>query len=286
MDLLLRGESSPEKKMDEQLKTHFKAFQLPTGGTHWIPSDLDLELPAKTSVAPEHVHFLAYIPWQDEYLRLVPVAYRDFFIFVLPHLHVRTVDVHIATCLHYADELILATPGVIDERVVHEAFILHDCGWSQMREEEIAASLGIPGLALSADAAKPKIRHAELGRELAKRILGEYRFDPPLTAEQMEIIGTAIFYHDKPEELAAMSNLPVSIQVVCDTDHLWSYTHANFWQDTVRKGMDPRDYLENLGIDLNAYFVTEPGKRKAAQMLEGRGEEVKVWEVWVSSHRN
>jgi hypothetical protein len=268
--------------MVDHAMPQFKEFQLPTGETHWIPADLDLEIPRESSIAPELVHFLTFIPWRNDYLDLAPAAYRDFFSFTLPYLHVRTTDVHIATCLPYADELITVTPGVIDERVVHVAFILHDCGWSQMSEEEIAASLGVVGLALSADAAKPKARHAELGRELAKRILREYRFDPPLSEEQKKIIDTAIFYHDKPEELAAMADLPLSIQVVCDTDHLWSYTHANFWQDTVRKGVEPGDYLENLGSDLDGYFVTEPGKRKARRMLEERRGEVRAWEKWLS----
>ena len=159
---------------------------------------------------------------------------------------------------------------------MHVAFILHDSGWSQMTEAEIAASLGVAGLALSGGAVAPKARHVELARDLAVRILGEYPFVPPLTDEQKEMIYTAILFHDKPEELAAMGGVPAAIQVVCDTDHLWSFTHENFWQDTVRKGVDPPAYLENLGKDLDGYFVTPAGKRRAARMLEERAVEVAV----------
>jgi hypothetical protein len=60
-------------------------------------------------------------------------------------------------------------------------------GWSQMTEG-IAASLGVTGLALSGGAVTPKLRHVELARDLAVRILGEYPFAPPLTDEQKELI--------------------------------------------------------------------------------------------------
>ena len=197
---------------------------------------------------------------------------------MLPYLHVRTTDVHVATCLRFAKELIRENPSTIDERVVHVAFILHDTGWSQMTEAEIAGSLGVDGLALFGAAIGPKAHHVELGRDLAERILSEYMFDPPLSDRQKEMIFTAILFHDKPEQLAAMGGVSAEIQTVCDTDHLWSFTHENFWQDTVRKGVDPRAYLENLGKDLEGYFVTGAGKRRAAAMLGERRAEVVAWQ--------
>jgi hypothetical protein len=259
----------------------FKPLRLPTGEQVWIPADLHLLLPASASVGPELLHYLAYIPWDPGYLERVDLAYRDFFLVVLPYLHVRTTDVQVATCLPYARELIRDHPGPVDERVVYVAFILHDSGWSQMTEAEIAASLGVSGLALSGEAVAPKARHTELARDLAERLLGEYSFDPPLTHVQTELIYTAILYHDRPEELAALGSVPASVQVVCDTDHLWSFTHENFWQDTVRKGVDPRLYVENLRQDLGGYLVTEAGKRRAALMLEDRRAEVESWTKWV-----
>jgi hypothetical protein len=260
----------------------FKPLRLPAGEAVWIPADINLLIPESASVASELLHFLAYIPWEASYLERVDPAYREFFQLVLPYLHVRTTDVHVATCLPYARELIEENPVDVDERVVHVAFILHDSGWSQMSEAEIAASLGVAGLALSGEAVAPKLRHVGLARELAERLLPEYPFDPPLTDEQTAMIYAAILFHDKPEQLAATGDVPASIRIVFDTDHLWSFTHENFWQDTVRKGVDPREYLENLGNDRDGYFVTEQGKRKAAEMLEQRRAEAASWEDWVS----
>lgn len=262
----------------------FTIFRLPTGEAAWIPADIHLLLPAQTSIDRRLLHYLIYIPWDDQYMRLVGPDYRDFFRFALPYLHVRTTDVHVATCFPFAKEIIAADPESVDERVVHLAFILHDSGWSQMTEQEIADSLGVEGLALSGTAVAPKARHAELGRELAQRILGEHKLQPPLTEAQKALIYQAIFYHDKPQQLATIGGMPPSIRVVCDVDHLWSFTHENFWQDTIRKGVDPRVYVENLAADLEGYFVAEAGRNKARELLEARRAEVASWTDWVERH--
>ena len=264
----------------------FTALSLPTGESVWIPADVNLQLPAATSIDRSLLHCLIYIPWDDKYMKLVPLEYRDFFQVVLPYLHVRTTDVHVATCLPFAKELLRADRESVDERVVHLAFILHDAGWSQMTEQEIADSLGVAGLALSGAAVNPKARHVELGKELAQRILGEYAFQPPLTQRQEDLIYQAILYHDQPQQLAVTAGIAPSSRMVCDVDHLWSFTHENFWQYAVRKGVDPRVYLKNLENDLDSYLVSEPARRKARHMLAARNAEVAAWEDWASSrHR-
>jgi len=259
-------------------KERFKTLRLPSGVEAKVPADLDLRLPETASVDRSLLQRLIFIPWDDKYLARVPADYRRFFDAVLPYLHVRTTDVHVATCLPFAAELIRQDPVKVDARVVHLAFILHDTGWSQMSEEEIADSLGVEGSALSGAAVGPKERHVELGRAVAERVLKEHPPEPPVTDDQREMIFQAILYHDKPAKLAAMGELPASVRVVCDVDHLWSFTRENFWQDTVRKGVDPTAYVKNLGEDLEGYFVAEPGRNKARQMLEQRRLEVEAWE--------
>jgi hypothetical protein len=263
----------------------FKEFSLPDGKGAWIPSDVDLRLPEGAAVDHARLHALAFIPWDDRYLLPLDPSYRGFFQSVLPYLHVRTTDVHVATCLPFARELIAAESEPVDQRVVHIAFILHDCGWSQMSEEEIADSLGVEGLALSTTAMGPKTRHAELGRDLAQRLLREFPTEPLLTASQEEMICRAILFHDKPELLSTQGDFPASVRVVCDVDHLWPFTHENFWQDTVRKALAPPAYLANLGADLESYFVGEAGRRKARQMLEVRAQEVDAWAAWTARQR-
>jgi hypothetical protein len=258
----------------------FTPFTLPSGQSAWIPADIELRLPQNSSLDAADLHYLIYLPWHDQYLQLVEPAYQDFFKVVLPYLHARSTDVHVATCLPFIKELSQAESGPVDERVVQIAFMLHDSGWSQMSELEIAESLGVVGLSLSGHAVQPKARHAILGQQVAQQVLEVYSFQPPLTASQKNDIYQAILYHDRPQELAAAGGIPASLKVVCNTDHLWSFTHPNFWQDTLRKGVQPSAYLENLGQDLDAYFVSEPGRCKARQLLAERALEVEDWKNW------
>ena len=263
----------------------FVRFDIPAGGQAWIPADLSLRVPTASSLEPHSLHYLIYIPWDEKYLAFIEKDYRDFFLAVLPYLHSRSTDVHVATCLPFVKELIEADHEPVDERVVYPAFILHDSGWSQMTELEIASSLGVQGLALSGEAVAPKLRHVQLGKEIAQQVLEQNPINPPLTPAQKDIIFQAILYHDKPQELADLGHIPASVRVVCDVDHLWSFTHENFWQDTVRKGVEPPAYLVNLQNDLDGYFVAEPGKRRARMLLEERRAEVDAWQEWVARHK-
>ncbi len=255
----------------------FKAIELPGNKSASVPNDVELKLPEHSTLDASRLHFLVTIPWNEKYLKYVDDTYQDFFKTVLPYLHARTTDVHVATCIPFIKELIQAIGKPVDERVVYAAFILHDSGWSQMTEEEIASSLGVTGLALSDSAMGPKEKHAVLGKDIASNMLNEYRFSPPLNEAQKDLICKAVLYHDKPWELASNGDIPLEVKLVCDVDHLWSFTHENFWQDTVRKGVDPVSYLENLRRDLDGYFVTEEGKAKARSLLAERKAEVEVW---------
>jgi hypothetical protein len=254
----------------------FIPFSLPTGEQAWIPEDIELRIPHKSLLDGRDLQALIYLPWHKRYLEQVDPAWRDFFKVVLPHLHARSVDVHVVTCLPFVKELIQAGEGQADERVAHIAFMLHDSGWSRMSELEIAQSLGVQGLSLSGEAVRPKIKHAILGQEIAQKILDGYPFQPPLTLEQKEAIYQIILFHDRPRELAG-GKIPITMKVVCDADHLWSFTHLNFWQDTLRKGVKADSYLKNLTTDLDSYLVSEPGKQKARQLLKERGKEVEAW---------
>jgi len=255
----------------------FKQIRLDAGKVYFVPSDLELREPSESSLDAGRRHFAIYIPWADKYLANVPAAYQAFFQKALPYLHARTTDVHITQCLPFAHELIQATPQPTDERVIHVAFILHDSGWSQMTEAEVADSLGVKGLVLTGASVGPKEKHARLGRDIAEKVLNEFEFQPRLTDAQKNEIFQAILFHDKPWELAAGGDIPINVKIVCDVDHLWSCTHENFWQDTLRKGVAPPVYLENLGNDLDGYFTTAQGKAKARQLLEARRVEVEEW---------
>jgi hypothetical protein len=254
----------------------FTAYTLPNGQIFPIPKDVRLRVPGRTSLSTDLLHFLVYIPWQQQYLAHVPGEYRDFFTHLLPYLHSRTTDVHVALCLPYVRTLAAKFSAEIDLRTVYVAFILHDIGWSQMTEQEIAASLGVQGLALTGGAVAPKEKHAVAGKALAQQILTSYPFSPPLDVQQRSLIFDAILYHDRPWELALNGDVPNEVKLACDVDHLWSFTHQNFWQDTVRKGVAPAAYIQNLATDLDGYFLTGEAKAMARKMLAERAAEVRV----------
>lgn len=241
-----------------------------------LPSDLTLVVPQDVEVPEEERYRLAYIPWEEKYLQRVPEEYKDFFLFVLPHVHVRTTDVHVAICLSLLPTLVDRFTTSINQRVVGYALILHDVGWSKVTPVEMAMSFHVPGVTLTKDAMEPKEKHAIEGRKRAETLLATYPFDPPLTESERETILSCVRYHDQPWVVSqqAMHN---EVQIVVDCDHLWSFTHENFWQDTVRKNIEPTRYLTNLRNDLDAYFVTDVGKHMAKELLTAREREVQLY---------
>lgn len=239
-----------------------------------IHSDIRLELPENIIIDDSQWHYLIYIPWDNKYLQWVPTEYHEFFKFVLPNLKVRTTDVHTARSMSYLDDFKDHFKNEnINWRVVAISLILHDCGWSQLTQQEVASSLGVKGLKLSTEALSPKEAHAQKGHDLARRVLEEFQFEPALTNQEKELILKSVRYHDKPEEVAG-SNMPLEVQILVDLDHIWSFTHENFWQDTIRKEVDAEQYAQNLETDLDSYFVTDFGKKLASQLLSERKKEI------------
>src|SRR5882757_471352 len=122
-------------------RTRFQKLDLPGGGTAYIPDDITILFPEAPDIPMEDRHYLAYIPWDDRYLKHIPRKYRDFFVYALPHLHARTSDVHTALSVSQLPKLFGTTAADFDDRAVYLALILHDCGWSEVSQQELAASL-------------------------------------------------------------------------------------------------------------------------------------------------
>lgn len=240
--------------------------------------DIKLGLPKNSKLPQKDMHFLYFIPWEEKYIHFIPLEFRSFFTEILPYLSARTTDVHTAICLQYLDEFIEKTElngDSVNRKILAYALILHDSGWSQMSEQEIATSLGVVGLALNDKAMGPKEKHAVLGAEIATKILKQNQDSLRLSDQEIDAISSAILFHDKPEEVAGADNpMPIEVQLLVDLDHIWSFTYLNFWQDTLRKGVAPHEYWENLNHDLDKYFVTTIGKQKARELLMQRKTEL------------
>jgi hypothetical protein len=231
--------------MSENSTHTFWQIKLPNGRTAYLPDDINVKLPEDTDVAPERVHLLAHIPWVDKYLDMVPDAYRAFFRFTLPYLNARTTDVHTALSVSHIAELIKATPDVVNENILYSAVILHDSGWAQLSHQEIADSLDYSAVAYSPRALKPKEAHATLGAKMAQKLLSEHDGDLGLSTDQQTFVQDLVYYHDQIRPWPTKPE-PVEYLLLGDADRLWSYTHENFWLDTIRKNVAPTIYVKTL----------------------------------------
>ncbi len=241
---------------------------------YWIPLDLNLQMPKNSILPIDQQHFLAFIPWEDKYFDLIPDDLKIFFEHIKDKLSVRTTDVHTAVCLGMIDQYLSKFPEA-NRQVVGLALILHDVGWSNLTEQEIALSLGVSGLQLTNQAVAPKLKHAVLGQKISKEILDTYKFNKPLNENEMQLILQAIRYHDEPWEIKNEDNeIPIEVKLLVDLDHIWSFTYQNFWQDTARKGVEPEEYADNLEADTDSYFISDFGKQKARELLKDRRDEI------------
>jgi hypothetical protein len=256
-------------------KPGFTTVKLPGNRVANVPEDIVIKLPENSPVTDDRLHLLAYIPWDDKYLAYIPDEYTDFFKFVVPHLGARTTDVHTALSVsHLAELMSLSNNQPIDKDVLYVSVILHDSGWPMMEPSEIADSLSYNSVeAYSPQAMKPKEMHATLGSYAAKKMLREYSGAPELSEAQQKFVRDLVYYHDqirpwpeKPE--------PIEYLLLGDADRMWSYTHENFWLDTIRKNTEPAQYLENLRNALEDYFLTEQGRTIARRLVGERAQEV------------
>ena len=254
---------------------HFWNLDLPEGNHAPVPNDIKIVLPETSAITPDRLHLLAYIPWDEKYLGKVPEAYRDFFSFVVPYLHARTTDVHTVLSVSHVAELIALTDVPVRERLLTISVILHDSGWAQLSEEEIANSLDYSALAYSDQALQPKKAHSIVGAKMATKLLDEYG-NTGLSSEEKALVSQLVYFHDQvlPWGEVTLGKPPIEYYLLGDADRLWSYTHENFWLDTIRKNVPARQYVQNLDNALEDFFLTEQGKQIARRLIAERKAEV------------
>lgn len=249
----------------------FLNLELPTR-TVMLPESVRVMLPEEQAISQERIHLLAHLPWDDAYLEKVPAEYQDFFSFVLPYLNARTTNVHTALSVSHLEELISLSQQEVDRDVLYAAVILHDSGWAQLSPEDIANSLDYSALAYSPQALKPKEAHATLGAKIAHKLLKEYE-GLRLAVKQKQYICELVYYHDQIRPWPETPE-PIEYLLLGDADRLWSYTHENFWLDTIRKNIDPEPYVQSLENALESFFLTKQGRLIARRLIAERKNEV------------
>jgi HD domain len=233
-------------------------------------------VPGAAGVASHRRHFLAYIPWHDQYAHHFPREYHDFFRHVQPYLSVRTSDVHTAVSASLLPELMAALGRPDDLRVLYLALILHDCGWHLVSDSRLADSLDYPGVIYTRSAAQAKVMHTILGAAFALRLLDSFKFQQKLSIGQQQFISDIILYHERPQHYRPGMPPPLELTLVCEADRLWPFTRENFWLDTVRKGVEPHVYVENVAADIPRLLLTPAGRSIARRLATERRREVEA----------
>lgn len=243
----------------------------------YIPNGIQIIKPHHATleeVPREHLHSLAYIPWNETYLEHIPIEYRRFFLSILPKLNARTTDVHTALSVSFVDELIGLSGRKVNRKVLMIALLLHDIGWAQLTPAQIALSLNYSAFTYNEDALQPKRLHASIGADIAQSVLDESADSLHIDGQEKDFIVKLVRFHDqinpwpeKPE--------PIEYLLLGDADRLWSYTHENFWLDTIRKNTPPNQYIDNITAAIDSYFLTDAGKQIARRLAAERRIEVK-----------
>lgn len=261
-------------------------IDLPTGREATLPADVHLKFLEGRDLTPQQLCATAYIPWREKYLQVVPKEYQAFFTYVLPYLNNRTTNVHTALSVSQVPFLISHSTEPVDTRIVYLGTILHDAGWSLVSQQGIADSLSYSGLTLSESSRLPKQQHVMIGAALAYDLLDKYDFgDKPVSEAAKRQISQSIRRHDydAPWDKGKFPQLAVETKLICDADRLWSYTHENFWQDTVRKNVEPENYLLTISGAIEDYFITPQGKVRAHGLVADRRKEVEEFLSYAKS---
>ena len=112
---------------------------------------------------------------------------------------------------------------------------------------------------------------------MAYKLLRDY------PAEKLDITADDIFTstemirrhdHDAAWEKGKFGTIPLENNLLCDCDRLWSYTHEDFWLDTICKMIEPEEYIDAIDNAIESYFFTTAGKIHARELIAERRKEV------------
>lgn len=262
----------------------FRVVTLRDGHSQLIPADVEITEPTDNPVPRERLHLLAHIPWHRRYLKLIPEDYRDFFEYLLPHLAQRTTNVHTALSVAFVPYLHKHIAPQSNLKLALIGTMVHDCGWSKVTPTAIADSLDYSGIIFTPNAAEAKLQHTVFGGQLAPELVRAYPGQLGLTDEEISYIGDIPRWHEYPERYKPGQPIPPELLITCEADRLWPFTHQNFWLDTMRKGVDPVEYITNVKNSIDDLFLTPVGRHMASVLYAHRTEEVRAYREAMQSH--
>jgi putative nucleotidyltransferase with HDIG domain len=153
-----------------------------------------------------------------------------------------------------------------DGDIVIPAAILHDIGWSQLKDSE--RFLMFENNISNEDLLRLRFGHQEEGVKLAKEILNKVDYAPEFIDQIIETVSQ----HDTRKGFLSRED-----GIMRDADKLWMFAQVGFNADIRRRGVtfdEWHDYLEK-NIDEQGFFYSESAKTLAREELGTRKIESK-----------
>lgn len=184
--------------------------------------------------------------------------YADIFDAALPMLNTRDNDLHALIGLRYVLEMLDREGG--DPGIAVPAILLHDLGWSEIREAEQRKAYG-PG---SADSELNRL-HETAGARLAGEVLEARNYPDALAREICRIIET----HDSRPSAQTLEEA-----IVKDADKVWRVSGLGFPLTLNLLGnLTPQELHDFIAVRVPRWFLTTSGRDLARGELRARREE-------------
>lgn len=175
--------------------------------------------------------------------------FRNLFRSALPFLDTRKNVIHTYIVYQYACALVKVEP--CDPEIVIAGAILHDVGWSRVPESEQLKGFG------------PKVRDETLRRRheiegvaIADTILKNFKYKD-------DSIGTILKIIDGHDTIVTARSTEDAL--VKDADKLWRFSETGFHIDVERFESQPLPHLEYLVGKIDAWFLSQEGRRIALE---------------------
>jgi hypothetical protein len=150
-----------------------------------------------------------------------------------------------------------------NRRVVEPAVILHDVGWSALKQDDIFKAYGVE--AAGDEAERLNRIHETQGAAIAEKILQSFDYDPVL----IQLICVIIGRHDSGKDAPSIDEA-----LVKDADKLWRFSRIGFWQEAQRQSLNPKVLLDFLEARSVKWFFSSTALKLAEKELASRRDEM------------
>ena len=177
-----------------------------------------------------------------------------------PYLKMRNDSIHTRVAHDYALLLLEKEGG--DRNIVEPAIILHDVGWSALKQDDITQAYGVR--ATGAKARELNRIHEIQGAGIAAEILAKLGYDTVTICKIVKIIER----HDSGKNPDTTEG-----KLVKDADKLWRFSKIGYPYELQRQATTHAARHAFLSKKINNWFFTRTAKALAEKELQARDKE-------------